>query len=88
MNPTALEGKLQRTLEDGLRLVCAPTIPGALDIISCNYLGKIAGICMADFNELSVEEQDVGWVPSNPLCLAFPLNCHCLVTWLSMLVNI
>jgi len=63
-----------RTFRDGLRVIRASPVPGASHVISGDGLHEAAGLYVADLNESAVEEEDVGWMPGNPLCSAFPLD--------------
>lgn len=55
-------------LGDRLRLVRAP------QIISRDNLDEMAGVCMTDFDESAVEEEDIRMISDGPLHRAFPLD--------------
>ena len=63
-------------------------VPDASYVVSRNDLDEAAGLYVADFNESAVEEEDVGWVPGDPFCCAFPFDCACTTAWVSVFVDI
>jgi hypothetical protein len=89
MYPRFLRNDLiPRTFRDGLRVVRASAVPDASHVVSGDYLDEATGLYVADFDESAVEEEDVGWVPGDPLCCPFPLDCAYPTTWVSVFVDI
>jgi len=79
---------IPRTFRDGLGMVCASAIPYTSYVVSGDDLDEAAGLYVTDFNESGVEEEDVWWMPCDPLCCAFPFDCAYTTTWVSVFVDI
>ena len=87
--PRSLRNNLiLRSIRDGLRVIRAPAIPCTSHIISRNDLDEPAGLDVSDLDESTVEKEDVGRVPGNPLCCAFPLDRTYATAWVPMCVNV
>jgi len=71
----------------GSRVVRASVVPDALHVISGDDLDEAAGLHVSDLDESAVEEEDVGWVPGDPLCSAFPLD-RTYIARVSMFVDV
>ena len=69
-------------------MVRASAVPDASHVVPGDDLDKTAGLNVADFDESTVEEQDVGRMPGNPLRCAFPFDCTHTTTWVSVFVDI
>ena len=71
-----------------MRVIRASTIPDTSYVVSGDDLDEAARLYVADFNESAVEEKDVRWVPGDPLCCSFPLDCGYTTTRVSVFVDI
>ena len=72
----------------GLRVIHASAVPGALHAVPGDDLDEAARPYVADFDELAVEEENVWWMPGDPLRCAFPLNYTCVTAWVTVIVDI
>ena len=79
---------IPRAFRDGLRLNRASAVPGAPNVVPRNDLDEAAGLDVANFNESTVKEEDIWWVPGNSLCSPFPLDCTRSTTWVSVVVDV
>jgi len=79
---------IRRPFQDGLGVIGAPAVPYTSNIISGNDLDEAAGLDVSDLDESAVEKEDVGWVPGNSLCCAFPLDRTYVTDWVSIFVNV
>jgi len=77
-----------RAFRDGLRVIRASAVPDASHVVSGDDLDEAAGLYVANLDESAVEEEDVGWMPGNPLCCAFPLDCAYATAWVTMFVDV
>ena len=66
----------------------ASAIPDASHVVSGDDLDEAASLYVADFDELTVEKEDVWWMPGHPFCRSFPLDCAYATAWVSMFVDI
>lgn len=76
-----------RTLRGGLKVIYVSPIPDASDFVSRDDLDEMAGICVANLDELAIEEQDMRWIPDDPISCALPPN-RISTTRVSMFVDI
>jgi len=76
------------TFRDCLRMVRASAVPDASHFVSGDDLNEAAGLYVTDFDESAVEEENVGCMPGDPLCCAFPLDCTYTTAWISVFVDV
>lgn len=76
MYPRSPRNRLARSAwTGGLGFVRASAIPGASYVVPTDDLDQTAGLYVTDFDEPTIEEEDVGRVPRDLLCFSFPLDC-------------
>ena len=79
---------IPRTFRDGLRVIRASAVPDTSHVVSGDDLDETACLNVSDLDESAVEEEDVGWVPGDSLCCAFPLDCAYATARISVFVDI
>ena len=79
---------IPRSFRDGLGVIRAPTIPDASHVVARDDLNEAAGLDVSDLDESAVEEENVGRMPGNSLCRAFPLDRTYATAWVSVFVDV
>ena len=69
-------------------MIRASAVPYTSHIVSGNDLDKATSLDVSDLDESAVEKEDIGRVPGNPLCCAFPLDRTYTAAWISVLVDV
>jgi hypothetical protein len=89
MHPGFLRDDLvTRAFRDVLSVVRASAVPGTSHVVSGDDLDEAASLYVPDLDKSAVEEEDVWWMPGDPLCCAFPLYRTDTTTWVSVFIDV
>lgn len=72
----------------GRTRVRPPPVPYTPDLSAHEDLGEATSVDVADLDEASVEEEDIGCMEGDSLRISFPLDDPDVATRISLLVNI